>query len=230
MSAEIITRNQARSLGLSKYFTGEPCRNGHTAERYTQSGTCEECIRQSKAMMISRPAPLAVEGEVVVAVPSERLEIQRTKLQIEQAKITLRAQALALKTQREQRATIEKVERIERRQRADTVKNKLTTVIIVSDPLDYASNFLMIWAFAAQRNPLLKQEDLKGREFGDNRYQFKCFPEDKQAILDATNNVWNRRQAATLLPEIEQKRLAAQAALQAMVDAEDNGEPEGDPT
>lgn len=228
---QIITRAQARHNGLGKYFTGVPCRNGHVAERYTQSGSCEECIRQSRAIVISKPAEIipAIEGEIITPIRSERMEIIRRKVQIEETKLTLRAQDLALKAQREQRANVERVERMERRQRADTVKSKLTTVIIVSDPLDYASNFLMIWAFAAQRNPLLKQEDLKGREFGDGRYQFKCFPEDKQSILDATNDVWNRRQAATLLPEIEQKRVAAQAALQAMVDAEDNGEPKGDP-
>lgn len=43
---KIITRQQAITDGLNKYFTGEPCRNGHTAERYTHSSTCQSCITQ----------------------------------------------------------------------------------------------------------------------------------------------------------------------------------------
>lgn len=30
--------------GASRYFTGEACRNGHINYRYTQSGTCVDCI------------------------------------------------------------------------------------------------------------------------------------------------------------------------------------------
>lgn len=41
---DIISRKQAQIDGLSKYFTGKLCVNGHIAERYTASGTCQECI------------------------------------------------------------------------------------------------------------------------------------------------------------------------------------------
>ena len=43
------TRKLANELGLNKYFTGEPCKHGHIAPRYTDSGTCQECIRQNVA-------------------------------------------------------------------------------------------------------------------------------------------------------------------------------------
>lgn len=232
---QIITRAQARHNGLGKYFTGVPCRNGHVAERYTQSGSCEDCIRQSRAIVISKPAEIipAIEGEIITpssVVRSERMEIIRRKVQIEETKLTLRAQDLALKAQREQRANVERAERIERRERAAVVKSKLSEVNIVSSPEDYAGNVLMIWGFAAQRDCRLKPEDMLVRQVDEYRFRFRCFPEDRDEILRVTKETWDRRQAATLLPEIEQKRLAAQAALQAMVDAEDNGEPEGDPT
>lgn len=45
---EIMTRAQAFASGLNKYDTGKPCRNGHRAPRYTQSGTCEACIRANQ--------------------------------------------------------------------------------------------------------------------------------------------------------------------------------------
>jgi hypothetical protein len=43
------TRAEAQALGKRQYFTGKPCRNGHTAYRYTQSGTCSACIAESTA-------------------------------------------------------------------------------------------------------------------------------------------------------------------------------------
>lgn len=46
---EITSRSEARSRGLSQYFTGIPCRNGHVTYRYTQSGTCSGCIRSYSA-------------------------------------------------------------------------------------------------------------------------------------------------------------------------------------
>lgn len=39
----IITRKDARNAGLQRFFTGRPCREGHTAERYTSSGNCIAC-------------------------------------------------------------------------------------------------------------------------------------------------------------------------------------------
>lgn len=44
---EIVTRADARRLGHTSYYTGKPCKNGHDDMRYTQSGTCKTCVRQS---------------------------------------------------------------------------------------------------------------------------------------------------------------------------------------
>lgn len=40
---EPIDRQTAKSLGLKRYFTGEPCKKGHIAERWVSSLTCTEC-------------------------------------------------------------------------------------------------------------------------------------------------------------------------------------------
>lgn len=40
---KIITRKQAKELGLTRYFTGKPCKYGHISERNTGNGTCQEC-------------------------------------------------------------------------------------------------------------------------------------------------------------------------------------------
>lgn len=38
------SRTAAKAAGESKYFTGKPCSKGHLSYRYTNSGTCSECI------------------------------------------------------------------------------------------------------------------------------------------------------------------------------------------
>jgi hypothetical protein len=38
----LITRSEAKAAGLTKYFTGKPCKRGHICERYMNGG-CSEC-------------------------------------------------------------------------------------------------------------------------------------------------------------------------------------------
>lgn len=40
------TRKEAEEAKSEYYFTGEPCKNGHTAQRLTSSGLCFECTSQ----------------------------------------------------------------------------------------------------------------------------------------------------------------------------------------
>jgi hypothetical protein len=40
---KIITRADALSKGLKRYFTGEACRKGHVGERYVRDARCVEC-------------------------------------------------------------------------------------------------------------------------------------------------------------------------------------------
>lgn len=39
----MITRKNALLQGLTRYFTGKPCKHDHIAERYTGNKTCCEC-------------------------------------------------------------------------------------------------------------------------------------------------------------------------------------------
>jgi 5-methylcytosine-specific restriction endonuclease McrA len=43
MTTEIITRLEAKARKLAFYFTGKPCKHGHTAIRKTVNGTCMVC-------------------------------------------------------------------------------------------------------------------------------------------------------------------------------------------
>ena len=39
----IISREEARALGLTRFFTGETCKHGHLSQRTTSNGGCIEC-------------------------------------------------------------------------------------------------------------------------------------------------------------------------------------------
>jgi 5-methylcytosine-specific restriction endonuclease McrA len=47
----MLTLEQAQAAGLRRFFTGQPCRNGHAAERYVAGGACVQCaaVRMAKA-------------------------------------------------------------------------------------------------------------------------------------------------------------------------------------
>lgn len=51
--ARNMERAEARKLGLRRYRTGRPCRNGHMAERYSGSATCVECLAEYQARLAS---------------------------------------------------------------------------------------------------------------------------------------------------------------------------------
>lgn len=43
MAIPILSRRQAKAIGLLRYFTGKPCIRGHIAERTTWNHVCVEC-------------------------------------------------------------------------------------------------------------------------------------------------------------------------------------------
>jgi len=42
---EVMTKKQAKELGLKRYFSGKPCPRGHVADRYTSAG-CVICMAE----------------------------------------------------------------------------------------------------------------------------------------------------------------------------------------
>ena len=57
---QVKTRKQAMADGENKYFTGQPCKNGHMSFRYVQSGSCYDCINGDK---ISQDSPTVIARE-----------------------------------------------------------------------------------------------------------------------------------------------------------------------
>ncbi len=42
---DLLSCKKARELGVAKYFTGVPCKNGHVSERAVKSRSCCECVK-----------------------------------------------------------------------------------------------------------------------------------------------------------------------------------------
>jgi len=44
---DVIGRKAAAKEGLTKYYTGKPCAQGHISYRYTTTAACYECCKAS---------------------------------------------------------------------------------------------------------------------------------------------------------------------------------------
>jgi hypothetical protein len=42
----LISRSEARDIGMKRYFTGEPCKSGHVAPKYVKSNNCVICLAE----------------------------------------------------------------------------------------------------------------------------------------------------------------------------------------
>jgi hypothetical protein len=96
---EIITRQQAITAGLRKYFTGEPCKNGHLSERYVQSSTCESCIRSNVPDEANRAQRLSMSHQRAelerdkLALRQQRMKLEQDKFELSKTRVTLRGKA-----------------------------------------------------------------------------------------------------------------------------------------
>jgi len=52
---KIVSRQQAIEQKLTRYFTGEPCKHGHVAEKLLSNRTCIECLLIKKHNRSKRP-------------------------------------------------------------------------------------------------------------------------------------------------------------------------------
>jgi 5-methylcytosine-specific restriction endonuclease McrA len=52
---KLISRQEAIKQGLTRYFTGLPCKHGHIAEKLLSNRTCIECLLIKKKIRNERP-------------------------------------------------------------------------------------------------------------------------------------------------------------------------------
>ena len=235
----IMTRKQAAAQGMSKYFTGSPCKNGHIAQRYVKSGTCEDCIRESRAIIISPRAELLppstpIEGQSSLIQESinRALELKERKLALKEAESAARIQLLEARTHhitQESALRLEsREERRARRERQSVVHSKMIDVSLFIAVADYDATIDIVWGYAAIRDPrILRTDVVTGRErdagVREKSYICRCFPEDKLEIIQVVEEIRQRN-----YPSVKEEMRERQLALTAEVEAESNW-PEGDP-
>lgn len=71
---ETMERTEAAKLGLSKYFTGRPCKYGHVAHRYTYNGNCSKCA----SMRTGSYAKLLADAKAVDKACATKIEFKRS--------------------------------------------------------------------------------------------------------------------------------------------------------
>lgn len=60
---EIVTLKQAREQGLTRYFTGKPCKHGHVSERFTKCRSCCECKAEKNHLPQNKEARKRYAGQ-----------------------------------------------------------------------------------------------------------------------------------------------------------------------
>jgi hypothetical protein len=212
--SELISRKDAISSGINKYFTGEECKNGHIAHRYIQSGTCEQCIRDATPQSTTNP---------------DRLKLAQHRADIDAAKIKLRQDRLQL--DRDKLAVTQQKARI----RAAAKRDDLVGANIMLHYLDVDYFKAMMMALAMEIDPSISMSDLVTNKAplpaGERAiHYFKAFQANR-AELFALQDTLKRDREATgndvddIRWRAEMRRRAEEAAmLRADVD-EDNGRP-----
>ena len=71
----IISRKDARAAGLTRYFTGRMCRQGHVAERKVTGAVCSECHKEYQQTPEYKARRLEYQRKP--EVKARRLEYQR---------------------------------------------------------------------------------------------------------------------------------------------------------
>ena len=77
---QVITRKEAREQGLKHYFTGKPCKRGHTVNRFVSTAQCSACLlmhertyyAENPEFKAKRKAKAAKEYEGIKADPAKK--------------------------------------------------------------------------------------------------------------------------------------------------------------
>lgn len=109
MSAK--TRSEAIAMGLTRYFTGEPCGRGHVSERSSSDGKCVACKRENWRASVARSP-----GAVARAKKKYR-DKNREKLAVAYAEYVARDPEKVRKQKRDYAARNQERERVRAREK-----------------------------------------------------------------------------------------------------------------
>jgi hypothetical protein len=211
-----MTRQEALAAHHNKYFTGLPCKSGHVAERYTQSGTCEMCIKASSPYPAANPERDAER----LRASEQRSRIALMRAEQSERRIALAERKVALS---EKRLTL----------RPKPKRNEMSDLRVYihwADVEDFKSTMLLQ---AQMSDPTITMAELltnKAIIGGKNykMYPFRCFPVDSDDLHILAKAWENKRidsgtdEDAIAYREGERIKNEERARLRAEED-EDNG-------
>lgn len=236
---DIITRQQALSLRLSKYFTGEPCKNGHVAERYTYSCTCQLCIRESTTL-VSRSADVEAER---LKTGLERAELDQKKKEMANRRLQLNEERLRLSRESAERrfAIAEQKLALSEKRLSLRPKPKRKDLVPFRAMLHYADVELFkatMWAYAIMSDPSITMVELMTNKtpavVGEKAiHTFLVFQVDVDPLREFERGLIRERIASGSdvddnARREEQRLRNAEYAEQRRLEDEDNGRPEWD--
>jgi hypothetical protein len=204
---DILNRKAAIAAGLSKYFTGKPCKNGHISPRYTASGTCETCINGENHRNPPDPARFrdAKNGKVHILedkIQEHELEIKKHELKIS----ALRREIERVLSMPEPVAKERKLDGlVQTAKLREGAREMLASFQFVREPiapLDLSTARALVQAYAIQRHAGITMGDLWPAvkpAFGEV-YTFRVHAEDVAPLRAQLQAMFRERRIAPLRP------------------------------
>ena len=103
---ELITKADAKSLGLLRFFDGRTCKNGHVAERYVRGNRCVACALENSSKQANKtPGKYKPDMKAAYYIENkERIQARKTSDQAARRGMSVDDYVLMLKERKERRA------------------------------------------------------------------------------------------------------------------------------
>lgn len=187
----ITTRREAKLVGMSKYFTGKPCKNGHVAERYVQSGTCSECINgsvSSARLGKSETFDDAADKLELTALTEFNANLQRITAMYEEALVK------ASKLRNDAKNMRNELKNIDDKKGLMLDLTKLTSIFVQYKPETHVLEEQEYLSLIQQLNPNFTLDHLriKDESLGKSWFKIRCRHEDL-AMIKSKHTVHSHR-------------------------------------
>jgi 5-methylcytosine-specific restriction endonuclease McrA len=131
----IVSWEEAKDRGLSRYFTGEPCKHGHVAQRITINKLCHECVKirdrergriKYKAFRMENPVVKKERKEVDIEKKKEwqrQYYLRNREKQLQESRERYKLRDKKAENERLARYAAQNPEKVKERKKAWKVKN-----------------------------------------------------------------------------------------------------------
>lgn len=202
-----MKRSEAQILGLKTYTTGMPCKNGHLSYRYTNNGSCAECINGASAKrdpktFLDKANELKItalsvynEGLKMITAHYENQMKMAEKLELEAVKQQQIQDEAQMLLQQKSLIMAKKTAEVQAQQERKAALKRMVTVNVFIHPDDKFEVKDGILQMTQRVCPHITLDDINHKNIvrGGVLYTLRCFPEHKDEILSVTNGMYNAR-------------------------------------